>query len=367
MPMLTALLAPLLSLQLLCDTTAPAAQVADAEACEGHIELAGQVVRVVRTKGPSLRTDTLLIVRKGTTLELSNFSGVINVNAWERDVVRVQAEHSRRDRVVFEHKDRTLFVEAENSRGLPSFVNYYLTVPQWMPLQLSGINAEIAINNVHGKVSAESVSGDVLVRRTRGALELSSIEGSVRVMDATGPVDATSVNNEVRLERIAGAVSCESVNGSIRLEYLTSQDVTASSMNGTVLFLGEFKRKGRYAFTSHMGNIVVGVPEDAGLDVSVTNFLGRFRSGFALKSGQVPRRGTEFNFTLGSGGSSLQLESYQGMIQLMRPMELKARMARSAPFPAPSPRSRGIAPVAPVVPLTPEPETPEHKWADTPR
>ncbi len=355
--MLITLLAPLLSLQLLCDTPVAVAPVAEPEANAGRIEVAGQIVRVVRSMGPSLRTDTLVVVRKGTSLELNNFSGVINVNAWERDAVRVQAEHSRRDRIVFEFKDKTLLVDAENRAGLPSFVNYYLTVPQWMPLRLSGVNAEIAINNVHGDVSAESVSGDVLVRGTRGALELSSIEGTVRVMDATGRVDATSVNNDVRLERIAGAVSCESVNGSIRLEQLTSHEVSASSMNGMVLFLGEFKRKGRYALTSHMGNIVVGVPEDAGLDVSVTNFLGGFRTGFALKGAQSPRRGTEFNFTLGSGGSTLDLESYQGLIQLMRPVELKARLARLAPFPAPAPRVRAIAPTPPT---PPQAEAPEH-------
>ncbi|MEO5988764.1 MAG: DUF4097 family beta strand repeat-containing protein [Candidatus Eisenbacteria bacterium] len=357
--MFNALLAPLLSLHLLCDTTAPGAPSAEAQAkaCAGQFELAGRIVRVIRTAGPSLRTDTLVVVQKGMSLELTNFSGVINVNAWERDAVRVQAEHSRRDRIVFGQKDKTLLVEAENRQGLPSFVNYYLTVPQWMPLQLSGINAEIAINNVNGKVNAESVSGDVLVRGTSGALELSSIEGTVRVMDAKGSVEATSVNNDVRLERIAGTVSVESVNGSIRLEQLTSHEVSASSMNGTVVFLGDFKRKGRYAFTSHMGNIVVGVPEDAELDVSVINFLGGFRTGFPLRNGASPKRGAEFNFTLGSGGSSLDLESYQGLIQLMRPIELKAKLARLA---APAPLSPRL-PGRPQAPTPPVPVTPEHK------
>jgi DUF4097 and DUF4098 domain-containing protein YvlB len=196
-------------------------------------------------------------------------------------------------------------------------------------------------------VNAESVSGDVLVRGASGPLELSSIEGTVRVMDSAGGVRATSVNSEVRLERIAGQVSCESVNGNIRLEQIDSGEVRASSMNGMVLFLGDFQRQGHYALTSHQGNIVVGVPENAGLDVSVVNFLGGFRSGFPLKDGQAPRRTGEFNFTLGRGGSSLNLESYQGLIQLLRPAELKARLARLAPE---APAAPSPAPAVPAVP-----------------
>ena len=360
--MLNALFAPLLSLHLLCDTSAPTAQTADADAYERHMELevAGKVVRVLRSSGPMLRTDTLVVVHKGTSLELSNFAGVINVNAWERNAVRVQAEHSRRDRIVLELRDKVLTVDSENRAGMPAYVNYYLTVPQWMPLELSGVNTEIAINNMKAAVSAESVSGDVLVRGTSGELDLSSIEGMVRVMDATGSVDATSVNNDVRLERISGTVSCESVQGNIRLEQLTSRDVSASSMNGMVLFMGDFKPKGRYALTSHMGNIVVGVPEEAGLDVSVVNFLGAFRTGFPVKTGSIPnKRGAEFNFTLGGGGSSLDLESYQGLIQLMRPMELKAKLARLAPLATPTPR--GVPQIAPTPTPPPEPESPEHR------
>ena len=109
-----------------------------------------------------------------------------------------------------------------------------------------------------------------------------------------------------------------------------------------------------------MGNIVVGVPEEAALNVSVVNFLGGFRTGFPVKSGSIPnKRGTEFNFTLGSGGSSLDLESYQGLIQLMRPMELKAKLARLAPLATPAPRA--MPQVAPTPPTPPDSETPEHK------
>ncbi len=356
--MLNALLAPLLAMQLLCDTSAPTtAEMAgsDAKIHRVQAQVDRRRVRILRTSGATLRSDTVIVVRKGMSFELDNFSGVINVNAWGRDAVRVQAEHSRRDRIVAELRAKTLVVEAENQLGMPSFVNYNLTLPEWMPIELSGINAEIAINNMKGSIRAESVSGDVVVRGTTGALDLSSIEGTVRVTDAKGSVDATSVNNEVRLERIAGAISCESVNGNIRLEQLDSQDVSASSMNGMVLFVGDFKSKGRYAFTSHMGNIVVGVPEEAALDVSVINFLGGFRSGFPIKAARAPRRGTEFNFTLGSGGSSLDLESYQGLIQLLRPLELKSQLAKLAPLAAPSPRS------APTLPAPPAPDAPERK------
>jgi DUF4097 and DUF4098 domain-containing protein YvlB len=186
----------------------------------------------------------------------------------------------------------------------------------------------------------------VVVRQSRGSLQLSSVEGGVRVVDARGRVQVASINNLVHLERVEGLVEAESVNGDIQLSQVDSPDVDASSVNGSVFFDSIFQKRGRYRLASHNGNLNVGVPVGAGVDVSVASFRGGFESGFpvVLDPRVKLQKGRRFAFTLGAGGSSLELESFQGLIQLLRPDKL--------PVPATAPQ----APIPPAPPAAPNQE-----------
>jgi hypothetical protein len=100
-------------------------------------------------------------------------------------------------------------------------------------------------------------------------------------------------------------------------------------------FSGPFQPRGRYRLTSHRGNLRVGVPVGSAVDVSVANYNGAFESGFPVET--TPRaKGRRFTFTLGGGGSSLELQSYDGLIKLMRDDGLPAP-PRPTPAPAPPP------------------------------
>ncbi|HUK62442.1 MAG TPA: hypothetical protein VLV15_03885, partial [Dongiaceae bacterium] len=143
------------------------------------------------------------------------------------------------------------------------------------------------------------------------------VEGLVRVLDARGKVDVASINNLVRLERVVGGIDAESVNGDIQMSDVEAPEVDASSVNGSVAFQGPFQPRGRYRLVSHNGNLRVGVPVGADVDVSVQNFRGAFMN--ALPQHLAPHpAGRRFTFTLGGGGSSLELQSFQGLIQLLR-------------------------------------------------
>lgn len=279
-------------------------------------------------------TDTLVKVTRGQALALNNLAGDIRVDSWKKDVVRIHAQHSRRDRMVVQVQGGVLVIETINRRGMPPLVDYALTVPEWMPLRLSGIETDIHVRGMQAPVEAECMRGDIMVSESHGPLQLSSIEGEVSVSDARD-VQATSVNNSVQLERIVGQIEVESVNGDIRLRKVQSASVQASSVTGSVLFSGAFQPRGVYRLASHTGNLQVGVPVDAQVDVSVANFRGAFQSAFPLQVGRQ-RGGRRFNFTLGTGGSTLELESFQGLIQLLRPAGLPPTQPLKAPH-APAP------------------------------
>jgi hypothetical protein len=315
----------------------PAAPIVDGpDAPPGWVELA---LPAAMARLREVRSDTTLTVPRTTTLDVSTFAGTITVQAWNRADVRVIAYHGRGDRLQPRLVNGTLGVAVVGRDGEPAYGDVTVLVPAWMPMRLASVEGPIAVEGVRAAVDAGSIRGDVVVRQVVGALQLRSVEGLVRVMDVRGTVQVASINNLVRLERIVGGIDVESVNGDIQMADVESADVEASSVTGNVMFLGPFQSRGRYRLVSHSGNLRVGVPVGADVDVSVHNFRGAFRNGLRAPVGPhgVGRR---FTFTLGGGGSSLELQSFQGFIQLLRSNELLLPQAPPRPPSVPQAEDR---------------------------
>lgn len=263
-------------------------------------------------------TDTTVAVRAGTRLELSNFGGSITVSTWAKSAVRVVAEHSSRVKIQVESSGPDLQIEAQHSRGVPSTVDYELTVPKSMALHLSGVSTDVSVENSEGEVKVESVQGDVTVTGATRSVSASSVEGEVLIRGASGRVNCSSVNGGVQVERTRGPVEASSVNGGIVLRSIQSEEVEASTINGTVSYEGAILESGSYRFSTHNGDVAVTVPEKVNATISVATFSGEFSSEFPVQLNDT-RHGKRFNFTLGNGGARIELESFQGSIRLRRP------------------------------------------------
>src|SRR5688572_28028446 len=152
-----------------------------------------------RPGGPenSPKSDQTVEVTKGTRLVLSNNAGEVVVRSWERDQVRIQATHGARETITAETTDMTLRIRtqrASGSRGPGGLVDYQITVPRWMPVNLSGTYLDATIEGTTAEVTVETVHGNARVSGGNGAVSLRSVEGVITVDKASGRVQATTVN-----------------------------------------------------------------------------------------------------------------------------------------------------------------------------
>ncbi|HEX4573999.1 MAG TPA: DUF4097 family beta strand repeat-containing protein [Gemmatimonadales bacterium] len=265
---------------------------------------------------PLQETDTTVAVRAGTRLEVSTFGGEIAVKTWTKSAVRVEASHSSRERVLVEATDQAVHVKSEGRRG-PAMVDYQITVPPWMALNLSGVYTDIKVDGAQNEVTAETVQGEVTVVGGSGTVSLKSVQGTVTLEKARGRIALSTVNEEIKATDIAGDVSAETVNGDITLAQIESGNTEASTVNGDVTYEGSIKDGGRYRFSTHDGDLRVSIPEKANVSVSVSTFNGDFNPCFPIQlTGKTKHR---FSFTIGSGSARLELESFDGDIRLCRP------------------------------------------------
>ena len=277
--------------------------------------------------------DTTITVRPGIALEIENFGGEITVKTWDKDAIKIAADHSLRDKVIIERTGSALRLKVKSRRFVPAMIRYRITAPRWMKLELSGVNTDIDVEDSHGEVRAETVQGDITLKGSVGFVSLSSIQGEITAQGVRGRVEASSVNQGVRLINVVGPIfaesvnggivieNAESVNGGIDIEGATSDSVEASTVNGPVTFEGTVSDQGYYRFATHNGCIDVAMPEASNATLSVSTFSGGIDSSFPVTLKKV--RSKRFQTTLGNGKARFELESFQGTIFLRRPGEAR--------------------------------------------
>ena len=273
------------------------------------------------------QTDTTFAVPAGVSLSVNNFGGGITVHGWSDNRIKVHAEQGRRGRVEVSLVGNTVVIKASSREGAPSVIDFDITVPQSMALSLSGTYADINVDGVQGPISAETVNGEVNVRGGKGNITLHSIQGSVTLADASGRIEVNSVNENIELTNVSGEIKVETTNGEVMLTGIQSSSVDAGTINGDVLYQGTVTDGGSYSLASHNGDITVSIPERANVTITAATANGDIDASFPLPMTSTSGKHRK-TFKIGSGSARMELESFQGDIELRRPQELQDRLDR---------------------------------------
>jgi DUF4097 and DUF4098 domain-containing protein YvlB len=291
-------------------------------------------------------TDQTIDVKKGVRLEVHTFSGDVNVKVWNRDAVRVEAEHSDRQTVEIRPGDQSIVVRSQSRIGPMSSVDFTITVPTWMAVNVDGINADVTLDSVGGDVNVESQRGDIHVRGGSGFISVKSVQGSITIERAKGRIEAQTVNDSIRVSDTTGDLTASTTNGGIVLERVDTANLDASTVNGMIAFDGPIRDKGSYRLTTHNGVVSMAMPERVNATLRVRTYGGSFRSTFPLKLDDQDRQ-NRFTLTLGDGSARVELESFNGSIALRRPGEPRPESNRD--------RNRGPRGRTPPAPPAPPP------------
>jgi hypothetical protein len=265
-------------------------------------------------------TDTTFAVRQGQRLGVTDFGGAVVVKAWRQNSVRVRASHSSRAHITVSTDGPVISVNASGRYG-PALVDYEILVPVWLPLSISGSpGAEVTIEGTQAEVTVETVEGSVRVVGGNGNISLRTVEGEITLDGARGHIELNSVDGSIEARNSSGDITIETVDGSITMLDIESANVDASTVDGSIEYDGTIQDGGRYRLTTHDGSVTVSVPERANVTVSVATFSGSFDSCFPITLTSKPKH--RFTFTLGSGSARLELESFDGSINLCRPGQI---------------------------------------------
>ena len=277
---------------------------------------------------PAPATDQTVPVQRGGRLSINNFAGEVIIHTWDKDSLHVVARHQARTRVNIRPSASGISINA-NTEGPTGSVDYDITAPGWMPIKVEGQFNFVTIEGAQADVSADSVRGDIVIKGGTGFVTAKSIQGEIVVEGAKGKVNLSSVNEGIKISDSTGDITAESINGPITMTGMRANSVDAATTNGDITYDGALVNGGHYQFTTHNGDLLLGVPETSSALFTVRTYNGEFKTDLPLEgaSREDFRRGKHVTMTLGKGSADVSLESFGGTIRI-----------RKGPLPPPSRR-----------------------------
>lgn len=196
-------------------------------------------------------------------VRVENDAGLIEVTAWERDVLEVTAYRHAPDEAGLEQ----LVVEVTPTvdgilvtytapAALPNcWVDFALKCPRMASLDLHNASGEILVSGFHGQSRAATASGTIRAARMRGTATLTSASGAIDGAALEGTVYARSASGRVNLHgQLAGSHRVETASGDIVVDGVQGS-ITARSASGSITVNGRLHHPS--ALRTVSGNITV--------------------------------------------------------------------------------------------------------------
>lgn len=197
--------------------------------------------------------DKTLPLPQGGKFELRNTNGAIQVQTWDRNEVRIEAEkrvrvggRSEAERLL---KKIEIRIDAGNDYikvdtylprkhggsfwdwifegGSPQLeVTYWITLPKRVEARLSNMNGRVEVGDLTGSCEVSTTNGRILMADMAGSMRAETTNGSIELrlvaLNGNPDVDLETTNGGITAELPAdfsGWVSAETTNGSVQSDF----------------------------------------------------------------------------------------------------------------------------------------------------
>jgi DUF4097 and DUF4098 domain-containing protein YvlB len=185
-------------------------------------------------------------------------------------------------------------------------VDYDVTVPAGISVNVSTTSAPITAEGLSGDIGLSSETGQITITN--------ALKSHVRVRSMAAPITLKDVT--------ISHVDIQSAGGAVQLSNVTGQRIAVGTTSGNIEYRGDCSGGGDYIFTTHSGAIDVTLPPTASVDLSARSTTGTVENAFPLQlkshNSFVPMQGRSFAGTSNSGSSSVELQSFSGKIRVKK-------------------------------------------------
>ena len=265
-------------------------------------------------------------VAPDATVEVSNVQGSVTITAWDKNEVELTAElESAKDELEFEASERMVSITVERpkgryGRGDEEDAQLTLRVPSRARLIVETVSADIGVTGARGEQSLESVSGEVRTQAFDAPVRATAVSGDVSVTGNGGKAAVTTenVSGASTVTGLRGSYTGEAVSGEINAVVAAGERLELRSVSGDLNLQAELASSARVEMGSVSGTVTLRIKPPVNADFDIESFSGDIESCFGPKSRKTSKYtpGSELNFTQGSGGARVEIETLSGEISV---------------------------------------------------
>lgn len=257
------------------------------------------------------------------TVEVSNIAGSVRVIGWSQAEVEVTGTLAREvERLEFSGPPERVSVKVVARKGTREYEDTDLTVrvPAGCRLEAETVSATLTVDGLTGTLDVESVSGEITVTGEPGEVEAQSVSGDIDLTVKSATMRLASVSGSIKARGARGEVRVETVSGTATVEAAAVDRVELETVSGTVRFAGDLSANGRLDAESVSGTVEVALPAGASGSFRLKSFSGDIDNQFGPPARRTSEYapGLEAEFTAGSGGARVEIETMSGSIVLRK-------------------------------------------------
>jgi DUF4097 and DUF4098 domain-containing protein YvlB len=257
-------------------------------------------------------------------VEISNFSGRIEVTGWDQPQVSVDANlPSGVDRLEFrsDHGRTTITVKFPNFSFGGEGVNLRVKVPRGSEVDATAVSADVLSTGVTGAQRLKSVSGSIKADIAQSDIEAKTVSGDVALRGQGKPAELhlTTISGSIRLEHGAGDVEANTTSGEINMQLDSGRSIRMRTISGDLVFRGSLAKDADVDVQTVSGDVKLHAKPETGYEYEVTTFSGDIDNCFNAKAEKTSRYGPgeRLSGSLGNGDNGhMRIKTMSGDVSL---------------------------------------------------
>jgi DUF4097 and DUF4098 domain-containing protein YvlB len=265
---------------------------------------------------------TLDAAAKGS-IEIFNTSGTIEIVGWSQNSIKLEAVLGDDvDELIFERDGNVILIKVKvpNRHWGDIEADLKIHAPENSSIEVSGVSADIEVEDIRGELSLETVSGDVEVSGAESDVEAGSVSGDIEVSGNGKETDTEvgTVSGDVILTNLAGNVAGASVSGDVEIDGGSFREAYLETVSGDLSFFAALRNGGELMMESINGTIEVEFSNKVSARFEVETFNGDIDNCFGPQAERSSRYspGLELSFTVGDGDSEVSIETLNGDVSI---------------------------------------------------
>ena len=256
-------------------------------------------------------------------VEISTFSGRLDVSGWDQSQVSVHGDApggADKIDVASDHGRTTITVRAPHSSFFGGDLDLKVKVPRGSEVDVTAVSADVSSTGVTGAQRLKSVSGDIVADIAQADVEVKTVSGDVTLHGQGKPAELhlSTISGNVWLDHVAGDVEVGTTSGDINMQLDPGRSVRMRTISGDVVLKGSLAKDADLDSQTVSGDVKLHAKSTDGYEYEVTTFHGDIDNCFNAEAEPTSRHGPGMRLSgsRGNGSAHVRIKTMSGDVDL---------------------------------------------------